>query len=95
MNARTLRWAASKGLVTVAPALKRPLNFYGGGIALEDAAEGRICALDDPTETPLDPEQQAFVRDRCQRNDIGFVERYWETPWRFSIEHFELREPRE
>ncbi|MEL6281126.1 MAG: glycosyltransferase family 61 protein [Pseudomonadota bacterium] len=92
MNARTLRWAASKAVVAAAPALKRVTNFYGAGVAVADAAERMIYANDRLYETPLRAEQTDFIRDYCQSNDLGFSEAYWQTPWRFSLEQFELRD---
>lgn len=92
LNVRWLRWSASRALVSAAPALKRRINFYGEGVALEDAADALLWRDETVIDRPLRPEQAVFVETRCGPNDGPADPGYWRAPWRFVDEHFLVKD---
>ncbi|MCI4666009.1 MAG: glycosyltransferase family 61 protein [Neomegalonema sp.] len=89
---RQMRHTLSTGVSRIAPSWMRRLNFYGRGVAVEDAAARAIFTDEFNVDRPLRPEQIEFMRTHSYANDQPFSEEYWRTPWLFRDEFFELRD---
>lgn len=83
---RELRWRASRALVAAAPALRRPLNFYGAAISMEQAATAHLLTETHTVTEGFTEAEQRFVQERCRKHDGPAREAYWRAPWTYATD---------